>query len=151
MKLYHATFQCYLSSIQKSGLLPNQQKNWADCESGFVYLASDKEGAISFCEVAEDTPAEVLNSGILCFEIDSVVLDPALLFIDPNILWEDDESPWCFVYASQISPDVLHLCWTEELGDIKVPLSKQIQSASNRVSEVLSTNKVSAKELSPEY
>jgi len=73
--------------------------------------------------------------GICCFENDSAVLDPALLSIDLNILWEDDESPRCFVYAARILLDVLHLCWTEELGDIKASLSEQIQSASNRISE----------------
>lgn len=125
MKLYHATYQAYLSDIEENGLLPDQQKNWADCASGFVYLANDKDGAISFCETAEDVPGEVFDSGICCFEIDSDVLDPALLSVDPNILLEDNESPWCFVYAAQISPDALSLCWTEELGDIiKEPLQK---------------------------
>ena len=150
MKLYHATYQAYLSSIEKNGLLPDQQKNWADCASGFVYLANDKDGAISFCETAEDAPAEVFNSGICCFEIESVLLDPALLSIDPNISWKDDESPWCFVYASQISPDVLRLCWTEELGDIRPSLSNQIQSASSRVSVSQPTDKAPVKEPFPE-
>ena len=147
LKLYHATYQAYLSSIKENGLLPDQQKNWADCASGFVYLANDKDGAISFCEIAEDTPASVFNSGICCFEIDSAVLDPALLSVDPNILWEDDETPWCFVYFAQILPDDLRLCWSEELGDIKAPLSEQIQSANNKVSEPPTDNYASEKEI----
>lgn len=126
MKLYHATFQSYLSSIKENGLIPDYQNNWADCASGFAYLANDMAGADSFCEVAEDTPADVFDSGICSFEIDSTLLDPALLSIDPNILWEDDETPWCFVYAGQILCDALRLCWTEDLGDIKPSLSSQI-------------------------
>lgn len=132
MKLYHATFESYLPGIRDQGLVPDAKKNWADCAAGFVYLSNDMSGAVSFCEAAEDVPSDVSDSGICCFEVDTKVLDRSCLATDPNILWEPDEDPWCFVYAGRIPYNALRLCWTEELGEIHPALSDQIQSASLR-------------------
>lgn len=119
MYLYHATFEAYLPGITEKGLIPDVQKNWPDCAAGFVYLANDMAGAISFCETAEDVSPDVYDSGICCFEVDANVLDASLLSDDPNMIWEPDEEPWCFVYTGRIPYEALRLCWTEELGEIK--------------------------------
>lgn len=130
MKLYHATFRAYLPGIKAHGLVPDAQKNWADCAEGFVYLASDLSGSVSFCEAAEDISEDIVDSGICCFEVDTAFPDASCLSVDPNILWEPEEEPWCFVYAGNIPYDALRLCWTEELGEIKETLDSQIQTAS---------------------
>lgn len=132
MQLYHATFQSYLPGIAEQGLIPDGQKNWPDCPAGFVYLANDMAGAIAFCETVEDLDSAVYDSGICCFEVDVNALDSTLLSADPNIIWEPEEDPWCFVYAGQIPYEALRLCWTETLGEIKQPLDSQHQSSSLR-------------------
>lgn len=114
MKLYHATFGSKRQSIEKNGLLINQNKVWPDCVSGYVYMASDMDGAISICEVAEDLPDEIYNSGICCFEIDTDALDTSLLFVDPNMLFAEDEEPWCFAYKGNIPHSDLKLCCNEQ-------------------------------------
>lgn len=103
MKLYHATFMAYMDGIKEKGLLPGENKNWADCVSGVVYLADDPEVAISYCEVAEDVLDDVSKSGICCFEVDMANLDSSLLFEDPNILVDEGDVPsGCYAYAGVI-------------------------------------------------
>ena len=141
-------FVFLVSGIKVNGLLPGRHKNWTDSASDFVYLSSDMEGAISFCETAEDVSAEVFNSGICCFELNSDFLNLSLLSIDPNIMWENDEEPWCFVYAGPIPYNVLRLCWTEELGNLALSLSERIQSASIRAAESNPVARTPATEIS---
>lgn len=133
MKLYHATFCSYLPAIADLGLIPDAQKNWKDCASGFVYLTNDMSGAISFCEAAEDVPSDIYDSGICCFEISSDALDPSLMSVDPNMMWGSDEEPWCFVYAGRIPYNALQLCWSEKM-ERSPSLDQQIQSATLRTS-----------------
>lgn len=160
MKLYHATFQAYFTSIQEKGLVPDDNKTWQDCASGFVYLADDMEAAISFCEAAEDTPAEIFDSGICCFEIDSKFLDKNSLFSDPNILDAEDADPHYFAYAGKIQAHGLKLCWVEPgnskiicseyLSEQKPSLDEQIRSASSRAAGSHPASKIQAKENTPE-
>lgn len=115
-KLYHATLQTYLPEIKKDGLVPGKNKNW-DCESGFVYLSNDMDTAISFCEaVSDNTPEEVYDSGICCFELDINAIDMQYLYKDPNILDADnlsEDNVKCFAYAKPVPFHKLHLIWTE--------------------------------------
>lgn len=83
MKLFHATYQTYIESILENGLLPNPpHRNWddSDLQPG-VYLGIDPDQAISYAECAEDTPDEVLDSGIILIEIE---LPENAVQVDPN-------------------------------------------------------------------
>lgn len=149
MKLYHATFQAYCLSIEEKGLIPGQQKTWENCESGFVYLAEDMDGAVSFCEAAEDVSDEIYNSGICCYEVELSALDLTLLRDDPNILDPQEEGERCYAYAGEIPFDKLQMCW-KEAAVSKPSLSEQIESASARAAAVQPDSKVFAKDISIE-
>lgn len=112
MKLYHATYQAYLDSIFEHGLGAVQRKNWDISTDGGVCFADDMDLAISFCEVAENVSDEVLESGIVCLEVDSDCLLDELLFSDPN--WKDDDCPEaCFLYRGVVVPGDLKVVYDE--------------------------------------
>lgn len=148
MKLYHATFQAYLSSIEEKGLLPGQRQNWEDCASGFVYFAKDLDTAVSFCEISEDTPDEIIDSGICCFELDSESLEMSKLINDPNILEEEDDEPMgCYAYAGAVPYSAIRLCWREDIGFIRPQLEELIDSAASCGAEFRTNEKSSFKDL----
>lgn len=130
VKLYHATYCANLEGIMEQGLVPGKRKNWRDCEDGFVYLATDPEVAVDFCEAAEDVPDEVYESGICCFEVDSGVLDGKRLVADPNMLEDDEIESGCFAYVGKIPFNDLVLVYREgALAGPEVGLDEKIQMA----------------------
>lgn len=111
MKLYHATFNAYVDSIMKSGLQGGLSKNYPDSEPHLVYLATDMETAISFCEIAE--PADdIYDSGICCFEVTLDEASRAKLIYDPNII-DSDIYKCYYAYPGTIPPELLKLCKEE--------------------------------------
>ena len=66
MKLYHATYASYLSSILERGLgALTPHKNWSQSERGTVYLSSNPDCAIAMAETSEMVPDVIYNSGII--------------------------------------------------------------------------------------
>ena len=97
MIYYHATFRAYLDSILTRGLGGVQHKNW-EFSTGDVCLAPEPCEAESYAETAEDTPAEIWDSGIVVLEVDTsgLTLQP-----DPNL---DAGRTDCRVFSGIISP-----------------------------------------------
>jgi hypothetical protein len=83
--LYHATFRHHKKSILKYGLDPSRikKKTWDDCFSWFIYLSTNKEHALSYCEASDDVPEDWLDE-IIVYEILTSDLDLSLLNFDPN-------------------------------------------------------------------
>lgn len=112
-KLYHATYGAYLSPIVSEGLKPVEHSNWKGCERGYVYLASEMEAAVSYCENSYVFD-EIYDTGIYCFEIDVASLDKDSLLPDPNfVLWPDDPDPGCFAYPGVIPFDNMKLVYKD--------------------------------------
>lgn len=72
MVLYHATFDPYLSSIKRNGLVIGRSPLWQDVcvdhKSTRIYLANDLECALDFCECVQDEdefPEELVDSAIV--------------------------------------------------------------------------------------
>lgn len=111
--LYHATFRKNLDGIKKFGLKSIPEKNWEDCEDGYVYLANDPFVAESNCE----TVADMLEDDALCEE-DIIVfgvkkedldLENFELIQDPNIIFEEDEEIYSFAYSGTIPANLLYV------------------------------------------
>lgn len=120
-KLYHATYRQFLKSIQDNGLGNTNRKLWSDSKVGVVYLANDPGVAESYAETAEwldkvENADEYLDN-IIILEIDVTKLDKKNLFIDENVLLNEDEEnatweyhgiiPWeaCKIFESSIAED----------------------------------------------
>ena len=103
-KLYHATYKPLLDNIKKKGLGNTKRKNWNDSEAGCVYLAIDKEVAISYAETTDMVPEEYLEQ-IVCLWVYVKDLDSNKLIKDPNVRNEDNDT---FKYCSIIPWNVLH-------------------------------------------
>lgn len=87
--LYHATYSPLLNKIKKFGLDNTKGRTmWNDSVSGVVYLAKDKDVAISYAETAEDVPESYFDN-IIVLTIDVSKLDKSKLFIDRNV--QDNE------------------------------------------------------------
>ena len=98
---YHATYKPRLKSILKKGLVPNfKKKNWEDSED-FVYIDTDYDCAVSFCESSEEVPEDWLDE-IVVIKIDASKLDKSKMRVDPNIVGEEHTA---FIYDGVISPD----------------------------------------------
>lgn len=117
MKLYHATYKANLESILELGLGAIQRKNWDISTDGVVCFSTDMDAAISYCETAEDVSDEVYDSGIVCLEIDSEKLNDSLLFLDSNILYEDEEEAECYCYRGIIAPEYCKVCCDENIEE----------------------------------
>lgn len=106
--MYHATFGCYTKSIMEKGLGAEQHKNWSDSREGYVYLDTDPDCAISFCEVSEEAPEEVYASGIALLEVN---VDGLELHEDDTILWDKGEVVHAFMHEGIISPDRIEVLY----------------------------------------
>lgn len=83
--------------------------NWKDMQHcGVIYLANDAEIAESFAECA-DVADETLESEICIFKLDSSDIDETMLKPDPNIIFEDDEEVYSFIYPQNIPATALKL------------------------------------------
>ena len=94
-KLYHATYRPFLKSIQQKGLGNTKRKMWSDSKRGVVYLANDPWVAESYAEESEwvderDDPDKYFDN-IIILEIDTSKLDATKLFVDSNVLLDEDE------------------------------------------------------------
>jgi len=75
MKLYHATYEDLIPSIERLGLGGSSSGyEWADSEEGVVYLASSPEVAISFAEANDKVPESWLDN-IVVLRVESNKLD----------------------------------------------------------------------------
>lgn len=83
-KLYHATFNDYVPSIMRNGLIPNFYQNWVFSDS-YVYLGIDAYQCQSYLEES-DAPDEFFENGIAILEIDTDMLDKNKLTVDENNL-----------------------------------------------------------------
>ena len=108
-KLYHATYNKFRDTILSEGLRTEMKPNWKGMQHcGVIYLASDAEIAESFVECA-DVDDETMESGICIFELDSLDIDETMLKQDPNIILEDDEEAYSFIYPQYIPATALKL------------------------------------------
>lgn len=83
--LYHATYSPLLNKIKKFGLDSTKgKKSWDESVSGVVYLAKDKDVAISYAETTDEVPESYLDN-IIVLTIDMSKLDKSKLFIDRNV------------------------------------------------------------------
>lgn len=120
MKYYHATYNSHLKSIMKSGLGAKQKKNFDYSLDNVVYLSTDSDIAESFVEdgVVEETPEEVIDSGIVILCIDEDDLDTDLLFVDKNVIIDDEDDEISFEYHGVISPDKLKIYKQSKPGEL---------------------------------
>lgn len=88
--LYHATYNAYIDSIMSEGIIPGKHSNW-ECmiNNNCVYLETNKDRAIDFCEVADNVTDDIYNSGISVLFIDTSKLDKSKFEKDLNMI--DDE------------------------------------------------------------
>ena len=85
MKLYHATYEDLIPSIERFGLGGSSSGyEWEDSKKGVVYLATDPEIAISYAETNDEVPEDWLDN-IVVFEVDSDKLDSYKLNVDQNV------------------------------------------------------------------
>ena len=90
-KLYHATYEHFLSSIQTDGLGGDRDTQWDDSQRGVVYLAIDPYVAESYAETAE-AYEENEDYKIIILEIDTSYLDQSLFQIDRNVIGSDGDT-----------------------------------------------------------
>ena len=108
-KLYHATYNKFREAILSEGLRTEMKPNWKDMRHcGVIYLASNAEIAESFAECA-DVDDETMESGVCIFEVNISDIDEAMLKQDPNIILEDDEEVYSFIYPQNIPATALKL------------------------------------------
>lgn len=94
--LYHATFSPLLKKIKLEGLGGISSKPlWEDSKKGVVYLALDKDVAISYAETVFDENDDIPESWeekIIVLVIDTENLDKSKFFIDSNIQNNDGDT-----------------------------------------------------------
>lgn len=110
--LFHATYEEFLPSILKSGLLPNvENKLYPNSESGVVYLTTSPRTAAEMLEPESDIIDQQLvkklgNTGVL-LEINVSALDPDKFKPDellPSKLIGDSHS---YKYAGIVPPSAI--------------------------------------------
>jgi len=68
---------------------PSSVPNWSGSKKGVVYLAHDKDVAISYAETSDDVPEHFLDQ-IVVLEIDATKLEASNIYSDNNVI--DDDS-----------------------------------------------------------
>ena len=110
--LFHATYEEFLPSILKSGLLPNvENKLYPNSESGVVYMTTSPRTAVEMLEPESDIIDKQLvkklgNTGVL-LEINVSALDPEKFKPDellPSNLISDSHS---YKYAGVVPPNAI--------------------------------------------
>lgn len=85
MKLYHATYEDLIPSIERLGLGGSSSRyEWSDSKEGVVYLATSPEVAISYAEANDEVPESWLDN-IVVFKVESNKLDQDKLMHDDNV------------------------------------------------------------------
>lgn len=104
--LFHATFRCFLDSIEEKGLLANPpQKNYkGESDDACVYLAYDEDVAKSYAECAE-VEDKIFNSGIVIIRVDTSMLNLNKFGRDANL--SDDEESSTIAYYDNIPPTAI--------------------------------------------
>lgn len=101
--LYHATFEEFVGSISKHGLVPaGNNANFQESDKNFVYLTQNSQGAYKIIEELYDhgnPKIRRLSGKINILTIRTKGLDPKLFFIDP---WEAGLGTKSFMYAGKI-------------------------------------------------
>lgn len=106
MKMYHATYASYLSSILERGLgALTPHKNWSQSVRGVVYLSSNPDCAIDMAESSEMVPDVIYNSGIILLSIDC-----SGLYLVPDRNIQDAPADIYYEFHGIIPPDRLTVC-----------------------------------------
>lgn len=106
-RLYHATYKPLLSSIMQEGLGgESAEPNWEDSKKGVVYMARDKEVAISYAETSDMVPEHFLEQ-IVVLEIDTSVIDSSKVHSDANVLDDDATVEYHGVIPREAIVDVI--------------------------------------------
>lgn len=106
MKMYHATYASYLSSILECGLgALTPHKNWSQSERGVVYLSSNPDCAIAMAETSEMVPDVIYNSGIILLSVDC-----SGLYLVPDRNIQDASPDIYFEFQGIIPTDRLTVC-----------------------------------------
>lgn len=88
--LYHATYKPLVLKIKTEGLGGNSAKaNWPDSKKGVTYWAKSADIAYSYAETSESVPEDWLDQ-IVVFECKIENFDLKKLFLDPNVIENDD-------------------------------------------------------------
>lgn len=123
-KLYHATYLPFLDSIKAKGLGNTENKMWSDSKTGVVYLANDPWVAESYAEESEwleeiDDPDKYLNN-IIILEVDVSKLDSNRLFIDSNVLLDEQEENATWEYHGIIPWEAIKIFNSSIAEDFKL-------------------------------
>ena len=108
MKLFHATKEQNKDLILKYGLIVSNGKNTNYCGSdtdGCIFLATEYDIAYSMVECADTYNDET----IVVFEIDTKNIDMSSIYIDRNILFDNDDI-YSYEYHKNIPEKFLKLC-----------------------------------------
>jgi len=108
-KLYHATFVENIPSICEKGLLrnPPTQRAWPDSDGDFVYLHTNKDAAVSYCEASESVPEEWCKIQVV--EIDWFDLDWSEIRSDGEILDNNELMERSYQYAADIPASAVNV------------------------------------------
>jgi len=110
--LFHATYEEFLPSILKSGLLPNvENKLYPNSESGVVYLTTSPRTAVEMLEPESDIINKKLvkklgNTGVL-LEIDTSALDSDKFKPDELLPSNIIGSSHSYKYAGTVPPSAI--------------------------------------------
>lgn len=101
--LYHATYTHYLKSIKRFGLGSEvRRRSWESSRPGVVCLASDKDEAYSYAEIADTVP-DTWHDRIVVLAVNTADLNKSKIFPDTNIKLDPGQKPTCFEYRGTIS------------------------------------------------
>ena len=107
--LYHATYKALLPSIRQNGLGNSKIKMWENSKSNVVYLANNPDIAESYAEISENIPNQNWLDEIIIFQINKKYLNKNKLFVDENVLLNQNEEPSTFEYHGIIPFDCLQI------------------------------------------
>ena len=114
-KLYHATYERFLKSIQQKGLGNTTQTMYEDSKPGVVYLANEPEVAESYAECSDwyEEQDEADDLDIIIIEVDTDKLDLNKLYVDENVLLDDDEENATWEYHGIIPWEACRIFYFE--------------------------------------
>jgi hypothetical protein len=105
--LFHATYLPLKKKIEKEGLVLGKNKNWEFSDLG-VYFDRTYEGAEAFAEESDIVPEDWIDN-IIVFKVFTKDLILDKLEYDPNVIIEDGEQPYSFIYKGNVQPSHLHI------------------------------------------
>lgn len=130
--LYHATYNRYLPSISRKGLVPciKKYQNFPGCEKG-VYLSNSKYEAQCMAEATERDDLDIEDIRILT--IDTRKLDPRLFEKDPHVNYGKASGLKSFLYRGTIPYNAI--------TEFENPIFESSSITENRSPEIKSLSK----------